>query len=245
MNSSATVKKLMSLGRLRAENPGWFMLTAGGILVLGSLTAFFTATGKSQPLDMPDPILGIPIRYIVLFVGIVELAIAGLCLFTSRKQWSLMLIMWLMVNLSVYRIGLWTMGWHHPYWLLGSLMEALNISPLMADGIISLFSAFLLIGSLILLCFGKGDQVAVPNYVDESLKMSCQFCGGHIKFATQNLGQKISCPHCQKHITLRKSDLLKMACFFCQEHIKFPAHAIGEKMPCPHCKMDITLKEPA
>ena len=73
--------------------------------------------------------------------------------------------------------------------------------------------------------------------------MSCPGCGTHIKFASQNLGQKTHCPQCQTAITLRKPDLMKMACFFCKEHIEFPSHAIGDKMPCPHCKMDITLME--
>ena len=79
----------------------------------------------------------------------------------------------------------------------------------------------------------------------ETQKLFCPACGGHIKFAIQNLGQKIPCPHCQKTITLRKPENLKMSCFFCQGHIEFPSHVIGEKISCPHCKMEITLKEPA
>jgi hypothetical protein len=74
-------------------------------------------------------------------------------------------------------------------------------------------------------------------------KMSCPACGGHIRFAAQNAGQAIPCPHCRKTITLRQPDNLKMSCFFCQGHIEFPPHALGQKIPCPHCKMDITLKE--
>jgi DNA-directed RNA polymerase subunit RPC12/RpoP len=85
----------------------------------------------------------------------------------------------------------------------------------------------------------------LPAVLPVYLKISCSHCGGHIEFASQNVGQQIPCPHCRKSIALRKPDFLKMACFFCKEHIEFPAHAIGEKMPCPHCKMDITLKEPA
>src|SRR5882757_8162957 len=81
-----------------------------------------------------------------------------------------------------------------------------------ACGLVSLFSAFLLIGSIRMLWLGKGDLVAVPNNQAESLKISCPCCGVHIQFATQNLGQQLSCPHCRTSITLRKPDLLKMAC---------------------------------
>ena len=38
------------------------------------------------------------------------------------------------------------------------------------------------------------------------MKMSCPACGGHVKFAAQNIGQQISCPHCQAAITLSKPD---------------------------------------
>ena len=64
---------------------------------------------------------------------------------------------------------------------------------------------------------------------DKSLKMSCSSCGGHIKFAVQNLGQRIACPHCQTAITLRQPENLKMSCFFCKGHIEFPSHALGQK----------------
>ena len=75
--------------------------------------------------------------------------------------------------------------------------------------------------------------------------MTCPGCGIHIRFALQNLGQRIPCPHCRKMITLREPDLLKMVCLYCKQHVEFPPHAIGQRIPCPHCKKEITLKEPA
>lgn len=95
--------------------------------------------------------------------------------------------------------------------------------------------------------FGKAGRPGRPRRLaSDLLKMSCPGCGGHIKFAPQNLSQKTNCPHCEQPVTLRPPDeTLKMSCFFCHGHVQFPAHALGTKMPCPHCKMDITLKEPA
>jgi hypothetical protein len=147
-------------------------------------------------------------------------------------------MIWLIINLVVYRIGLWTTGWYHPYPLLGNLMEGLNVSALIADGIVAVTSAYLFTGGIVM--FWLELNLARTAKFQ---KMSCPSCGGHIKFAIQNLGQKIPCPHCHKETTLRKPDLLKMSCFFCKEHIEFPVHAIGQKIACPHCKMDITLKE--
>jgi predicted RNA-binding Zn-ribbon protein involved in translation (DUF1610 family) len=243
LNALTITKHFIRPSRLLADWPKRFMFSAGGILALGGISKLLGIVGKSQQLAISDPIVGIQFRYILLAIGMAELSIAGLCLFTNKRKLSLGLLAWLVANYAVYRIGLWSMGWHHPYVLLGNLIETLNISPLMADGLVALSSAFLLIGSLTILWFGKGDQIPLPNNTVESLKMSCPACGIHIRFDGRNLGQNISCPHCKSDITLRKPDLLKMTCFFCKEHIEFPAHAIGEKIPCPHCKMDITLKE--
>jgi len=108
------------------------MLLAGGILLLAGTAKILAALGHSQMLDVTDPLFGVPFRFVIAFVGIAELIIAWQCLFTDRKSLSLALVAWLMTNLAAYRIGLWTMGWHHPYAFLGALAEAINISPFVA-----------------------------------------------------------------------------------------------------------------
>jgi len=42
--------------------------------------------------------------------------------------------------------------------------------------------------------------------IEGLMKMVCPACGGHVKFAVQNIGQQIPCPHCQASIILRKPD---------------------------------------
>jgi hypothetical protein len=220
--------------------PSWFVLSAGGILLLGGMVKVLDFFAKAPAPDMADPIFALPFHDLMLWVGLAELAVACLCLFTSKRTLSLGLLAWLVVTLTAYRIGLWTMGWHHPYAWVAGLVNGLDISPWVADLMIGATSAYLLVGSMAMLWFERRTAQAA-----QSLKMSCPTCGGHIKFAIQNLGQQIPCPHCQAAITLRKSDLLKITCYFCKEHIEFPAHALGQKVSCPHCKKEITLKEPA
>ena len=175
----------------------------------------------------------------MLLLGTAQLLVAAVCLFTRKRALGLGLIAWLAVNFLVYRIGLWTEGWHQS---CGFLLELLSPSLRTADLFECVSAALLLASSGAALWFGK--QAAAGTAHGEALKVPCPSCGGHIEFATGDLGQKIPCPHCRATVTLRKPDLLKMACFFCQEHIEFPPHAIGTKIPCPHCKMDITLKAP-
>lgn len=236
MNSAIAIH-LPSSGNIKWSTGLTFVI--GGVLAFNGFAEMFAVLGKSQLLNMPDPLLGVPFRYVSLFVAVFELLVAALCLLTSKRTLSSGLVVWLAVNFVVYRIGLWSLGWHHPFSWLQGLMNSLNLSPFRAD-IINLTTVFMLIfgGSAILWFEYQKIQT------NQSSKMSCPSCGGHIRFATQNAEQPIPCPHCQKAITLHPPENLKMSCFFCQGHIEFPPHALGEKMPCPHCKMDITLKEP-
>ena len=66
------------------------------------------------------------------------------------------------------------------------------------------------------------------------MKMICPACGGHVKFAAQNIGQQIPCPHCRAAITLRQPDEnLKMTCVLCGGHVEFPAACRRPKNPLP------------
>jgi len=216
--------------------PRWFVLAAGALLLFSGLTSLSSLPWKAGVFDLDDPVLGIPLRNAALVATVLELAVAAVCLFTRKTLLASGLVGWLALNFIVYRVGLWTMGWHHPYTSVFWLTDGFGFSPRMADWIQAAITAYLLAGSSMVICKLQGRMGG-------RLKMSCPSCGGHVKFAFQNVGQQIPCPHCKTTITLRKPDeILKMSCFFCKEHIEFPAHALGQKMPCPHCKMDITLK---
>jgi hypothetical protein len=213
-----------------------FVLSAGGILLLAGTVKVLDFFAKPQVPDMQDPIFAVSFRHLVLLVGMMELIVAFFCLFTNKKTLSLCLLAWLVVTLATYRIGLWMMGWHHPYAWVAGWINALDISPRVADLIICTTSAYLLVGSIAILWLER-RAVEAANF----LKMSCPACGVHIKFAVQNVGKMISCPHCQKEITLRETENLKMSCVLCGGHIEFPSTVVGQKIPCPHCAKTITL----
>jgi hypothetical protein len=220
-----------------------FIYSSGGILLAAALVRFVIAAGSAPMLAMPEPLLGLPIRYAVLLVGGVELVVALICLFGRRRGLQLGLLVLATVIYLVYWIAIFMMRRHPQTTCIGSLTDPLQFARGTPGIVIGLLPFYLLLGSCaaIIWLWWAGRRAGKPV----TLKMSCPSCGIHIKFARQNLGQMIPCPKCKKTIALRKPDLLKMACFFCQEHIEFPPHAIGEKIPCPHCKMDITLKETA
>jgi len=238
MTKSAPIRELLpkvSKGLLPC-----FILSAGGILLLTGTVKVLNFLANPQAPDMTDPVFAMQFRHLVVLVGLAEMVVACLCLFTSKRTLSLGLLTWLVATLAAYRIGIWTMGWHHPYAWVAGWINGLDISPRAADLIIGVTSAYLLIGSIAMLWLER-RMVQSAKF----LKMSCPSCGVHIKFAIQNLGQKISCPHCQKETILRKPENLKMSCVLCGGHIEFPPHSIGQKIQCPHCAKSITLLKPA
>jgi len=213
--------------------------SAGGLLVGAALTRFLIVLSAAQSLALPDPVVGIPLRLVVVLAGVVELAAAWFCLSGRQRRLQVGLLFWLATNLVVFHAGLFWMKIHPQGTFLGRLTD-----PLQLAGTITGLVVFWLPVAFVLASYAAAAGLWLESRRGAFQKMFCPGCGGHIKFATQNLGQEAACPHCQIGVTLRKpNENLKMTCYFCKGHIEFPAHAIGTRMPCPHCQMDITLKE--
>jgi len=223
----------------------YFNLCAGAILLMAALTRFAIVFSNAQALSLPEPVLGLPLRYAILLVGLIELAVAWLCLFGKRIGLQAGCVAWLGFNYAVYRIGTMLIGENHQATAIGSLTDPLQ----MTRGVMGLLAGFI---PICLLMGGSASTAWLwfagrPSHRrqedEKSIKMSCPGCGVHIRFERERLGQQIDCPQCHKVITLRREENLKMPCYFCREHIEFPSRAIGEKLKCPHCKNDITLRD--
>ncbi len=214
---------------------------AAGLVLIGLAAAHLAGNQGHLLIQPAEPVFQVSTRYLFWGLGACELAVGLACLLGSDLMLANGLVLWLTSSLLVYRLGLLDSG--------VATLRAYYLTMAHAFGV-SAGTLNIWFGSAIggLWC-GSGLGVALlwqeRRELRHSLKMSCPSCGVHISFATQNLGQQTSCPHCQARVTLRKAESLKMSCFFCHEHIEFPAHALGQKIHCPHCKMDITLKEPA
>jgi hypothetical protein len=231
-----------------------FIVSAGGILLAAALIRFLIAVGNAQCLSLPEPLLGIPLRYAVLLVGTIELTVALICLFGRQVVPQIGWLAWLATNFIVYRFALLCMQYHPQGTCIGSLTDPLYITR-GATGYLMEFIPFCLVfgnlAAILWLWFSNENRTArratALQHVDRQdaaaglLKMPCPSCGGKIKFPTQNLGQKIPCPHCRASITLQAPGNLKMSCVLCGGHIEFPAYALGQKIPCPHCRATITL----
>jgi hypothetical protein len=188
------VKAINGAALFSMSRASLFVLLAGTILTFTGMGAISGGLAKDQLLDLADPIFSLSFRGLMLAFGTAEMLAAFLCLFTDMRTLSLGLVAWLSGNFMVYRIGLWSMGWHHS---CGFLIDPLGLSLTTTDIIFSVSSTFLLVGSVATLWHERRTLQAVTF-----LKISCISCGGHIEFPTAAVGQKIQCPHCAKNITL-------------------------------------------
>jgi len=147
----AESRKLGLLARKGNTRQAWFVPSSAGLLSVTGIAKLWSNFAPSKLLAVPDPVTGLQFGHLMLAVGLLELAIAGVCLFSKAQKLSLALIAWLATNFVVYRLGLWWIGWHKPCSCLGNLTDALHISPTTADHIIKGILAYLLIGSYWLL----------------------------------------------------------------------------------------------
>jgi len=124
-----------------------FIMSAGAIMVITGIAKVWSGLGNSKFLAVIDPIFGIKFGTLMLLVGEVEIVIAAICFFGKRQTLALASVAWMSTNFVVYRLGLWWIDWHRPCSCLGNLTDALHISPQVADNIMKVLLAYLLIGS--------------------------------------------------------------------------------------------------
>ncbi len=227
-----------------------FIRVGGAILLAAALGRFLIAAGTSPALTLPEPFVGISIRTAVLLVGGFELVVALFCLFGRWPWLQLGGLGLLATGYAVYVLVLLAKGVQVQTSCLGSLTDPLRIYR-GATGYALQFLPFgLALGcyaAAVALWFSseaRTARLARSRQRDATtglMKLVCPACGGHVKFASQNIGQHIPCPHCQKEMTLRELENSKMTCVLCGGHIEFPPHAVGQKIDCPHCAKTITL----
>jgi len=130
-----------------------FILSTGAILAITGIAKIWSGLGNSKFLAVIDPIFGIKFGQLMLVVGAAEIVIAAICFFSKRQTLALGLVGWISTSFVVYRLGLWWIDWHRPCSCLGNLTDAIHISPQVADNIMKVLLAYLLIGSYGLLAW--------------------------------------------------------------------------------------------
>jgi len=124
-----------------------FIRTAGVILFVTAVAKLFSATGSARILQLHDPVFLLPFRLLFWLVGILELGIALACFFSQNIRFPALLLAWLSTCFLTYRIAVKAVGYHGACPCLGSLTDALHISPHLGDSLMFGVFVYLIIGS--------------------------------------------------------------------------------------------------
>jgi hypothetical protein len=124
-----------------------FILTSGVILAISATAKIVSAFGNAGVLASPDPVFKVAYRYVFLAVGTVELIVAILSFASKRIRSLLLLIAWVATCCAVYRFGLILIQYEKPCICLGTLTEALHISPGSADAGLQIALLYMMAGS--------------------------------------------------------------------------------------------------
>jgi len=144
-----------------------FILSAGVLLFSTGVAKIVSALGKTAVLGKPDPIFGIHFNYLLLSVGLIELVIAVLCLTCANRNLALGLVAALSMNFMAYRLGLWLTHWAGYCPCLGTLTQAIHLSPNRANLLTRLILIYLTLGSFSFLACScwkpKGNRRSDPS----------------------------------------------------------------------------------
>jgi len=125
----------------------YFRWTAGTVLLITGIAKVVSSFGAGQILNDVDPLIGFRFGSLMFAIGVVELTVAGLCLWGRYHTLAALLVAWLATNFIAYRFGLYLVGWHRPCTCLGTMTDAIRVSPQLADNVMKVVLAYLLVGS--------------------------------------------------------------------------------------------------
>lgn len=137
IHSVTTAQKLTKL----------FVFSAGCIFLVTGLAKIISTFGKAGILEIPDPVLGITVRHLMLLAGLVELGISFTTIVPTLQRLTLYLTAWMATLFLFYRIGLRLVHWHGGCPCLGHVTDALHISPATAGLLAKGLFAYLFVGS--------------------------------------------------------------------------------------------------
>src|SRR5579885_831861 len=150
-----------------------FIVSAGAMLFITAAAKLISSFGSSSILEKPDPVFQITFRSLFWLSGYVEILLALFCIFGERIRLQAFLISLLATNILAYRIVLFLIGYHKSCSCLGSLTDAIHVSPHVADNAMKGVLAYLLIGSYWILFhqwLRRSAEGRMKNEEVESLK---------------------------------------------------------------------------
>jgi hypothetical protein len=124
-----------------------FLYSVSVIFFVTGCAKILSAQGSASLLTFDDPIFHLRFRTLMTTVGVIEVVIAMFCMLKRYNLHSMFLTAWISTNFLLYRLWLWLIGWRQPCHCLGTLTDAIHLSPRYADLIVKALLSYLLLGS--------------------------------------------------------------------------------------------------
>jgi len=120
---------------------------SGLLLLITGASKVWSGFGTSKALTAEEPVTGLTFRYLFFATGAVEIVVGSVSCFGRHLKFSARAIAWLATNFLIYRIYIAWQGYIGPCSCLGSLTEAIHMSPALADTIMKWVLGFLVVSS--------------------------------------------------------------------------------------------------
>jgi hypothetical protein len=141
----------MNKKKMNTKSQIYFAYSVAVILFVMAASELFTLFGIPVLLNDSDPILFLPLQEVFYLIAGLELVLSAYLLAGRNEKLKLRLIVWLIINLFVYQIGLlWS---DSPDFLvcLGNLNANFPIPPRILNWIILVLYCYCLLGSCLFL----------------------------------------------------------------------------------------------
>jgi hypothetical protein len=125
-----------------------YLLFAASLLLRTPLAKLWSAAGEARILAVRDPLLLRTNRELLIGVGLLELAVTAYLIFGRNTLQKHLLIVWLSVNFTVYRLGIGWVAPGRPCPCLGTLTARLPLKPDTVDLLLKLVIVYMLCGSI-------------------------------------------------------------------------------------------------
>ena len=99
------------------------------------------AVGEARILGLPDPLLPLSHREVLLAVALVELGVVAYLIWGRNLALKHLWVLWLSLNFVLYRLGLWWVAPGKPCPCLGTVTARLPLKPTTVDWLLKLMIA--------------------------------------------------------------------------------------------------------
>ena len=124
---------------------------AAAILLLTGLAKLFSSLGTAEIFEVLDPVFILKFRYVLVGVGLVELAVATVLLCGLHWELKALLTLWIGGSFAIYRVGLVMLDFDAPCPCVGSVAKSLGVSEKVTRLGTASAMLYLLVGSTVLL----------------------------------------------------------------------------------------------